>query len=186
MCPLKRLSLTGLVFCVLELSLSAQEPQMVQVAIPIMSVGALDPYVDRESIYLPIGLSKKGSLPTVQEMTGPLVSGPALLQRSGIAKEDWLPLSIPTGEARYWEPICTTWAAPNFYSHPLYFEQVNLERYGTRLHPCFIPIVSYGKFISDITALPARTILEPPHSKHYSLGHWRPGNNTPHQIHWWP
>ncbi len=85
-----------------------------------------------------------------------------------------------------WAGSIYTWEAPNFYTQPLYFEQVNLERYDSRISPCLRPAVSYAQFLGSIPVLPYKVGGQPIHSRAYTLGHWRPGNCTPHQIHWGP
>ncbi len=82
--------------------------------------------------------------------------------------------------------IVFTWAAPNFYSRPLYFEQVNFERYESQCHPLAKPVVSYATFLGTIPILPYKMGGERIHERMYSLGHWRPGDPTPRQIHWGP
>jgi hypothetical protein len=82
--------------------------------------------------------------------------------------------------------IVFTWAAPNFYTRPLYFEQVNFERYDTKVYPWARPVVSYAAFLGTIPILPYKMGGARVHEKVYTLGHWRPGDPTPHQIHWWP
>lgn len=82
--------------------------------------------------------------------------------------------------------IIFTWAAPNFYTRPLYFEQVNFERYDTKVYPWARPVVSYAAFLGTIPILPYKMGGARVHEKVYTLGHWRPGDPTPHQIHWGP
>jgi len=77
-----------------------------------------------------------------------------------------------------------TWTAPNFYSRPLYFEQVNFERYEGKTPQWARPFISYGDFLATIPVLPYKMGGERIHERMYTLGHWRPGDPTPHQIHW--
>lgn len=77
-----------------------------------------------------------------------------------------------------------TWTAPNFYSRPLYFEQVNFERYEGKTPQWARPFISYGDFLATIPILPYKMGGERIHERMYTLGHWRPGDPTPHQIHW--
>jgi len=76
-----------------------------------------------------------------------------------------------------------TWMTPGTYHHPLYFEQVNLERYGTGVHPVLQPAFSAAHFFTTIPILPYKMGSQCPTSKEYSLGHYRPGDCTPHQCH---
>lgn len=77
-----------------------------------------------------------------------------------------------------------TWTAPNFYSRPLYFEQVNFERYEGKTPQWARPFISYGDFLGTIPVLPYKMGGARIHERMYTLGHWRPGDPTPHQIHW--
>jgi hypothetical protein len=76
-----------------------------------------------------------------------------------------------------------TWAAPDFYHHPLYFEQVNLERYGQGPHHAIQPIYSAAHFFATVTKLPYHLVTSPPCERVYTLGHHRPGNCAPYQWH---
>jgi hypothetical protein len=50
----------------------------------------------------------------------------------------------------------------NFCHRPLYFEDVNLERYG-RSWGAAQPFVSAGKFFATVPLLPYKMVREPPH-----------------------
>ena len=96
---------------------------------------------------------------------------------------------------REWTGIVYQWE-PSYLSHrPLYFEEVNLERYGYM--PCghrfngipaalVQPVLSGAHFFATIPALPFKGTVEPPHECIYTLGHYRPGSPVPYQIHWIP
>jgi hypothetical protein len=82
---------------------------------------------------------------------------------------------------RHWPANQASWASPAFCYKPLYFEQINLERYGIG-YPCPTnALVSGGKFFADATLLPVKLIKNPPHSCECTLGHRRPGDCTPVQ-----
>ncbi len=76
-----------------------------------------------------------------------------------------------------------TWSAPAFFHHPLYFEQVNLERYGQGPHHAIQPIYSAAHFFATIPKLPYHVATAPPSERVYTLGHYRPGNCAPYQWH---
>lgn len=135
-----------------------------------------------------IGLSPKlPKVPSVASMTGKMGNAEDLLRSSNSKLSSTLSEVAPTSEPatpRDWNGQSTTWAAPNFYSHPLYFEQVNLERYQTKLPPCAIPLVSYAHFLGSVPLLPYQAGYRHPGERTYTLGHWRPGDPVPNQIHW--
>jgi len=68
----------------------------------------------------------------------------------------------------------------------LYFEEVNLERYGyTHRRNLFLqPVISGGRFVATITALPYLATVRPPCERVYPLGHYRPGSCAPFRTNW--
>ncbi len=74
-----------------------------------------------------------------------------------------------------WEDRVYTWAAPQFYHKPLYFQQVNLERYG--VGPCSLlqPAHSALHFYGSTILWPGEMLWNAPAKSIYSLGHQRPG-----------
>jgi hypothetical protein len=137
-----------------------------------------------------IGLSPKlPKVPSVASMTGKMGKAEELLRSSNSKLSSTSSEVAPTSESatlRDWNGQLTTWAAPNFYNHPLYFEQVNLERYQTNLPPCAIPLVSYAHFLGSVPLLPYQAGYKHPGERSYTLGHWRPGDPVPNQVHWTP
>ena len=80
-----------------------------------------------------------------------------------------------------WDPKAVAWASPAFCYQPLYFEHVNLERYGIG-YPCPLNALASGtKFFVDASLLPIAMIKHHPKSCECTLGHLRPGNCTPLQ-----
>lgn len=75
------------------------------------------------------------------------------------------------------------WSATMFCHRPLYFEEVNLERYGYQCHGAVQPFVSGAHFFLTIPALPYLTTAQPPSECIYTLGHYRPGNRVPWRRH---
>lgn len=89
--------------------------------------------------------------------------------------------------ARKSSPAVLQWAPTNFYHYPLYFEDPSLERYGHTYHPIVQPFVSTGRFAGQLVGLPYQMVLNPVHSRQYSLGYYRPGEVAPkktYQIPW--
>jgi hypothetical protein len=124
-----------------------------------------------------------------QTMTGKMGNAEELLRSSNSKLSSASIEAAMTNESfapRDWNGQSTTWAAPNFYSHPLYFEQVNLERYQSKLPPCAIPLVSYAHFLGSVPLLPYQAGYRHPGERSYTMGHWRPGDPVPNQIHWTP
>jgi hypothetical protein len=166
-----------------------------------------NPFLDARSAKLP-------KLPSLAEMTGPNTVDEDWLKKSevfssysrdsqfgpplegmraadlaaGSMSQSTDPSLLEGGDAclAATQGIVFTWAAPNFYTRPLYFEQVNFERYDTKVYPWARPVVSYAAFLGTIPILPYKMGGARVHEKVYTLGHWRPGDPTPHQIHWGP
>jgi hypothetical protein len=81
------------------------------------------------------------------------------------------------------------WLASTFHYNasglchkPLYFEEVQLERYGHTAGPFRQPFVSGAHFIINLAALPYNMAINPPTECHYSLGYYRPGSCAPWMI----
>jgi len=140
--------------------------------------------------------TKLPKVPSVASMVSPQVNVEGMFRRSATvsafdSSEKLMDYGTRSTVGEFvhdltWSGSIYTWAAPNFYSQPLYFEQVNLERYDSKIAPCLQPAVSYAQFLGTIPVIPYKIGGQPIHSRAYSLGHWRPGNCTPHQIHWGP
>ena len=72
------------------------------------------------------------------------------------------------------------WCASNLYHNPLYFEDVQLERYGhVKYNEAVQPFVSLGKFGGQLIGLPYQMALDNPHDCRYALGYYRPGDCAP-------
>ena len=80
---------------------------------------------------------------------------------------------------RSWTPQVVTWKASNLCHKPLYFENIQLERYGHSRGPVAQPIHSTLHFFTRLIALPYMTGICPPNECEYALGYYRPGNCAP-------
>jgi hypothetical protein len=86
--------------------------------------------------------------------------------------------------ARNWPTVCYQWEAPALAYRPLYFEEVNLERYGYGLKYARIaqPAISAGQFFLTVPILPYKMFAEPAREPVYTLGHYRPGSDVPYRV----
>ncbi|MEM1070547.1 MAG: hypothetical protein AAGI63_16715 [Planctomycetota bacterium] len=80
---------------------------------------------------------------------------------------------------RQWAPVTMTWTASNLCHTPLYFEDVNLERYGHTHGPLLEPFVQSAHFFGGILVLPYKMGVHPPNECQYALGYYRPGSCAP-------
>jgi hypothetical protein len=80
-----------------------------------------------------------------------------------------------------WGDNVFNWSAAKSWHHPLYFEEVNLERYGYQCHPLAQPFVSGAHFFLTVPTLPYQMTVHPPRECIYTLGHYRPGSCAPWQ-----
>ncbi|WP_037229359.1 hypothetical protein [Rhodopirellula baltica] len=71
------------------------------------------------------------------------------------------------------------WAAPNTYSHPLYFEDRMLERHGHERWGCMQPIAAGARFFTTIPMLPYLATIQEPCDIVYSKGYYRAGSSAP-------
>ncbi len=85
----------------------------------------------------------------------------------------------PPYQTRTWLASQITWKASNLIHKPLYFEEVNLERYGHTAGPFLQPVVSSAHFFVNIAVMPYKMGVHSPHECQYALGYYRPGNCAP-------
>jgi hypothetical protein len=88
----------------------------------------------------------------------------------------------PLGTGRGWSESTFAWTASALRHQPLYFEEVNLERYGHSVC-CVQPVISGGQFFGRAIALPYFIGAECPCKIEYTLGHYRPGSHAPFRLH---
>ncbi len=97
-----------------------------------------------------------------------------------------LPVTCGTGydevPARSFVPSAIQWKASGLCHKPLYFEEVQLERYGHEIGPILQPLVSTAHFFGNIAVLPYKMGIHPPHECQYSLGYYRPGDCAPYML----
>jgi hypothetical protein len=84
--------------------------------------------------------------------------------------------------SRCWIPSTFAWHASALCHKPLYFEEVQLERYGHTAGPFRQPFISGAHFIINLAALPYHMAYQPPHECQYALGYYRPGSCAPWMI----
>lgn len=129
--------------------------------------------------------------PRVSELTigiQPKIKGKAPIDVSAETLNRMQTVSYGAVTIRDWTDACYWWDAPALCHQPLYFEEVNLERYGYRCLPVPLvqPFVSGAFFFASIPALPYRMVAEPPCECVYVLGHYRPGSCVPNRVHYPP
>ena len=84
--------------------------------------------------------------------------------------------------SREWPLITYNWKASALCHKPLYFEQVQLERYGHSWGPYVQPIMSGVHFFGSVPVLPYKMGVRTPCECVYALGYYRPGNCAPYMI----
>jgi hypothetical protein len=92
----------------------------------------------------------------------------------------------PNGACRCWPVLCYQWDATCLCYQPLYFEEINAERYGYVCCGCWQPAASAAHFFATVPALPYCLVAECPTECVYTLGHYRPGSCPPWRWHWPP
>lgn len=83
---------------------------------------------------------------------------------------------------RCWEQVTYMWKASALCHKPLYFENVQLERYGHSWGPHIQPLVSGAHFFTRLPVLPYCMGIKAPNECEYALGHYRPGSCAPYLI----
>ena len=89
------------------------------------------------------------------------------------------PLDTSIQHSREWTAVTMMWKASALCHKPLYFEQVQLERYGHTTGPFSQPLFSGGHFVLNIATLPYKMGINPMNECQYSLGYYRPGSCAP-------
>jgi hypothetical protein len=92
----------------------------------------------------------------------------------------------PLAGTRTWTGFDYYWDATCLCHRPLYFEEINLERYGYGCGWCLQPAASAAHFFGTVPALPYLAAVDCPHECIYTLGHYRPGSCPPWRHHWPP
>ena len=97
-----------------------------------------------------------------------------------------LPHDCSMGEGPFqWRAFCPTtfaWTASALCHKPLYFEDVQLERYGHMCGPWLQPFASGVQFFATIPILPYEMGVELPTECIYTLGYYRPGDCAPYML----
>ena len=88
----------------------------------------------------------------------------------------------PSFQPRSWAQTVYLWEASGLCHKPLYFEQVQLERYGHSWGPALQPLMSGAHFFGTIPILPYKMGLQTPQECVYTLGYYRPGSCAPYMI----
>jgi len=104
---------------------------------------------------------------------------------TGNAGEDYpyeCAVSSQLHEPRQWPEITYHWKASALCHKPLYFEQVQLERYGHSWGPYVQPIMSGVHFFGTLPVLPYKMGIRTPCECVYTLGYYRPGSCAPYMI----
>jgi hypothetical protein len=83
---------------------------------------------------------------------------------------------------RTYAPSLYAWQASNVCYNPLFYEDVQLERYG-HSYPFFVqPFVSIGRMTVQAIGFPYQAVINPPCCDVYPLGYYRPGECAPKLI----
>ena len=85
-------------------------------------------------------------------------------------------------QIRNWTMTTFTWKASGVCHKPLYFQHLELERYGHSAGPVLQPVLSGAHFFANVILLPYNCGLHPPTECLYDLGDYRPGDCAPWLI----
>jgi hypothetical protein len=83
-------------------------------------------------------------------------------------------------EGRNFESCVVQWKASGACHNPMYFEEIQLERYGHEAGPVLQPLISSAHFFLTLPILPYKMGINPPNECQYSLGYIRAGNCAPY------
>ncbi len=85
-------------------------------------------------------------------------------------------------EGRSFVDSTVTWKASGACHKPLYFEEMQLERYGHEWGPIAQPVISSAHFFGNVAVLPYKMGIHPMNECQYSLGYYRPGSCAPWTV----
>ncbi|MBX9654524.1 hypothetical protein K2Y11_12995, partial [bacterium] len=84
--------------------------------------------------------------------------------------------------AREWAPTAAVFRGANVQYHPLYFEQIALERYGQHFGNLFAPWVAHALFFADAAMLPYSIGKSPPWTCQNDVCLYKPGDIVPFRL----
>lgn len=133
---------------------------------PAPKSGVLRPLAE---VNIQTRLPEGGALPTdmSQQAHAAALNGPGPVVPSA-----WV-------DQRPWMSYEFAWVASNMVHRPLYFEDLNLERYGNSACPALQPAISAARFAAELSVLPYQVALHRPRECIYLLGYCRPGSKAP-------
>jgi len=94
--------------------------------------------------------------------------------------------AAPFADYRPWMTYEYSWIASGLAHKPLYFEDVNLERYGNSACPTLQPALSATRFVATIPLLPYLMTVDRPCECVYTLGYCRPGSKSANLFYYPP
>jgi len=94
----------------------------------------------------------------------------------------WCKMGKDSFVPRSWAPTTFHWTASALCHKPVYFEDLQVERYGHTLGPWLQSVASGGHFFLSVPMLPYAMGLFPPNECVYTLGYYRPGSCTPYML----
>ena len=91
---------------------------------------------------------------------------------------------IPLNSYRFGqqEPLNFAWTASGLCHKPLYFRELQAERYGHSIGRISQPFLSAAHFFCNVAILPYNMGMRPPQECVYALGHYWPGDPAPRYI----
>lgn len=131
---------------------------------------AVDEDVDPEEGLKPISVVRA----SIQTATGPLPPDYAAAKMAAQGPGPYHGL----GYQRGFTPMGFGWDAPAVCYKPLFFEDINVERYGIH-YGFFETVISTGRFSKNTILLPYHILIQPMCEQIYTLGYERPSNCVP-------
>lgn len=85
----------------------------------------------------------------------------------------------PQDRGEYAPMVVRSWAAPNTFTLPLFFEDRMRERHGHERWGCMEPIAAGARFFTTIPMIPYLATLQHPCDPVYTRGYFRAGSPAP-------
>lgn len=121
------------------------------------------------------------SVKPLDQIAATIVPPSGKLPPNAAAKNRKLEPEVWQDDSRRFPDQTIFWEATHYEHQPLYFEEINLERYGYD-RGCMQPVFSAGNFYGSVALWPYKLVCYPWYECRSTLGQYRPGSCAPYRC----
>lgn len=177
-----------------DLTSPVQDDPSIQESLPVDPSGQIPPPGDRPRLPRQDSFRQQRFELDCDEISGVMlqksISQITLNMRPEVEPGRVIPQECDFGDnpvyPRCWTPQTFNFTASAACSKPLYFQDIQLERYGHTRGPIIEPILSAAHFFGNVAIYPYKAGIHPPNECMYALGYYRPGDCAPWLREPWP